>query len=141
MAIRLAKSEDTLEIQRLFKSERNNEEFGGADYDERDWKAYLETPHSILLVSESDDKVVGFLVGYDLKTWGYVDVLVIDHAFRGKGLGTDLLKRFEGHGLERWGCVKLCIDLRDLELKEYLLKRDFKSSGKTEWFVRYPKGA
>jgi len=136
MLIRTARAEDAAEIQRIYKAGRGVETIVGVDYGEEDWRAFVESPQSILLVAEEEGRTAGFLTGYDMRTWGYVDALVVDRESRGRGLGLALLQRFEGHGSGRWGFVELCVDVKDRDTMRYVAARGFRSSGRAEWFVK-----
>lgn len=136
MATRLARAEDVAEIHAIYLTNRSVEDVVGVDYEKDDWAAFLSAPHTILIVAEEEGKVVGFLLGYDLRTWGYIDVLVVDHAARRKGIGSDLVKRFEGHGEARWGLVETCVDVRDMDTQAFAKKLDFAVRGKAVWYAK-----
>jgi len=69
--------------------------------------------HLRLLATESGEIVGGLLGG---TYWGYlyIDTLIVDSEYRGKGIGTKLLKEAERIAVER-GCRNACLDTHDFQ--------------------------
>ena len=69
----------------------------------------FEQERFALAVHDADDRLVGGLFAVIYWGWLFVDELWIDETWRGRGLGSELLRRAETHALER-GCHSVWLD-------------------------------
>jgi GNAT superfamily N-acetyltransferase len=85
-------------------------------------------------VAELDGRVVGFLLGWVGESefgvagpTGWVDLIGVDPAYRGRGVGAALLDRFVTGGRELRAIRKLAtlIDLEQAEVREFFVGRGF----------------
>lgn len=85
-------------------------------------------------VAELDGRVVGFMLGWVGESefgiavpTGWVDLIGVDPAYRGRGVGTALLDRFVAGGSELRAIRKLAtlVDLEQAEVREFFVRRGF----------------
>jgi GNAT superfamily N-acetyltransferase len=85
-------------------------------------------------VAELDGRVVGYLFGWVGESefgiavpTGWVDMVGVDSAYRGRGVGAALLDRFEQGGRELRAVRKVAtlIDLDQADVREFFLRRGF----------------
>jgi GNAT superfamily N-acetyltransferase len=62
-----------------------------------------------LVIQDKDGKPLGGLWGRTSFRWLYVELLAVPAALRGRGLGTELLKRAEAEARQR-GCIGAWLD-------------------------------
>jgi GNAT superfamily N-acetyltransferase len=86
-------------------------------------------------VAEVDGRVVGFLFGWVGEAefgiagrTGWIDLIGVDPAYRGRGAGQALLDRFVSGGQELRGIDKVAtlIDLSQAEIREFFVRRGFR---------------
>ncbi len=86
-------------------------------------------------VAELDGRVVGFLFGWVGESefgiagrTGWIDLIGVDPAYRGRGVGQALLDRFVSGGRELRGIAKVAtlIDLGQAEIREFFVRRGFR---------------
>jgi ribosomal protein S18 acetylase RimI-like enzyme len=136
MEVRRATAVDANRIQELYANHRNSAVVLGLTYESSDWRLYLGAPHVSLLVAEDCGLIQGFLLGYDLVNWGYVETLVVDNETRRQGIGSSLLEAFERVGLGRWVAVELCLDPNDRNLADWVSRQGFVKPDLVEWRVK-----
>lgn len=103
------------------------------------WRRRLEItslrPPWMSLVAETDGRLVGFLFGWVgesefgvAEPTGWVDLVGVDPAYRGRGVGQALLDRFveSGHELRALSRVATLIDLAQVDVREFFLGRGFR---------------
>lgn len=89
----------------------------------------------ITLSIESDDgKLIAGLTGRSAYNWMRVDVVWVDAAQRGFGLGAKLLERAEQIAIDR-GCYGIHLDTHGFQAPEFYEKSGYESFGTLE---RYP---
>ena len=85
-------------------------------------------------VAESDARVVGFLFGWVGESefgiagaTGWVDLIGVDPAYRGRGVGQALLDRFADGGRELRAITRIAtlIDLSQADVREFFTRRGF----------------
>ncbi|HEX3022104.1 MAG TPA: GNAT family N-acetyltransferase [Lachnospiraceae bacterium] len=83
-------------------------------------------------MKEEDGTVIGGILAYSVM-WNilYIDTLWIDKAFRGKGLGTKLLKEVEMEALNL-GCHIAHLDTFDFQGKDFYIKNGYSIFGTLE---------
>jgi len=136
MLVRRATDADTAAIQALYDHHKNSPEVLGLTFIASDWPLYLSAPHVSLLVAENRGHVQGFLLGFDLVNWAYVEILVVSKEARSQGAGSALLEAFEHSGGDRWVAVELCLDPDDRSLANWLDRRGYKKPDLVEWRVK-----
>ena len=102
------------------------------------WQKRLEMsllrPPWMSLVAETDGRLVGFLFGWVSESefgiaepTGWIDLIGVDPAYRGRGVGQALVDRFAASGQELRAIVKVAtlIDLAQSDVREFFLRRGF----------------
>lgn len=102
------------------------------------WQRRLELaalrPPWMSLVAETDSRVVGFLFGWVSESefgiaerTGWVDLIGVDPAYRGRTVGRALLDRFVSSGRELRAIAKVAtlIDLGQTDVREFFTRRGF----------------
>ena len=82
----------------------------------------------ISLAYFEDDQYVGGIVGQIVFTSCYVDVLAVDKAYRGKGIGSQLLGALESECKQR-SIRKLFLTTQDYQAKDFYMKMNYKVAG------------
>ena len=94
----------------------------------------LLRPPWMSLVAETDGRLVGFLFGWVgesefgiAQPTGWVDLIGVDPVYRSRGVARALLDRFVGSGreLRALGRVATLIDLAQVDIREFFLRRGF----------------
>jgi GNAT superfamily N-acetyltransferase len=102
------------------------------------WRRRLEIaslrPPWMSVVAETDGRLAGFLFGWVgesefgiAEPTGWVDLIGVDPAYRGRGVARALLNRFveSGRELRALGRVATLIDLGQADVREFFLHRGF----------------
>jgi GNAT superfamily N-acetyltransferase len=102
------------------------------------WRRRLDIaslrPPWMSLVAEADGRLVGFLFGWVgeaefgiAEPTGWVDLVGVDPAYRGRRVGRALLDRFVecGRELRALGRVATLIDLGQIDVREFFLRQGF----------------
>jgi GNAT superfamily N-acetyltransferase len=102
------------------------------------WRERLELaglrPPWMSLVAETDGRVVGFLFGWVgasefgmAEPTGWIDLIGVDPAYRGRGVGRALVDRFVQSGQELRAIAKVAtlIDLDQSDIREFFTRRGF----------------
>jgi GNAT superfamily N-acetyltransferase len=102
------------------------------------WRRRVEMaslrPPWMSVVAETDGRLVGFLFGWVgesefgiAEPTGWVDLIGMDPAYRGRGVAGALLDRFveSGRELRALGRVATLIDLGQEDVREFFLHRGF----------------
>jgi len=102
------------------------------------WRRRLEIaslrPPWMSVVAETDGRLVGFLFGWVgesefgiAQPTGWVDLIGVDPAYRGRGVARTLLDRFveSGRELRALGRVATLIDLGQVDIREFFLRQGF----------------
>jgi GNAT superfamily N-acetyltransferase len=103
------------------------------------WRLRLEIaalrPPWMSSVAEMDARVVGFLFGWVGESefgiagaTGWIDLIGVDPAYRGRGVGRALVDRFvdAGRELRAIGKVATLIDLGQADIREFFTRRGFR---------------
>lgn len=137
ISIRDAAAADGTALQSLYDYHKNEDEIIGLTYHDADWSVYLGHPHVFLRVAVKDDTVVGFLHGYDMVDWGYIETLIVSKEVRNLGAGRMLLAAFETWGSKSWVASELCTSLTDTKINDYVGRQGYEDYGKSYWRVKY----
>jgi GNAT superfamily N-acetyltransferase len=102
------------------------------------WRRRLEIanlrPPWMSVVAETDGRLVGFLFGWVgesefgiARPTGWVDLIGVDPAYRGRGVARALLDRFveSGRELRALERVATLVDLGQGDVREFFLRRGF----------------
>jgi GNAT superfamily N-acetyltransferase len=102
------------------------------------WRTRLDIaalrPPWMSSVAEMDGRVVGFLLGWVGESEfgmpgpvGWIDLVGVDPAYRGRGVGRALVDRFMQGGLELRAVRRLAtlIDLRQADIREFFVRQGF----------------
>jgi GNAT superfamily N-acetyltransferase len=102
------------------------------------WQRRLEIaslrPPWMSVVAETDARLVGFLLGWIGESefgipepTGWVDLIGVDPAYRGRGVARALLDRFvqSGRELRALGRVATLVDLGQADIREFFLGQGF----------------
>ena len=102
------------------------------------WRQRVEIaslrPPWMSLVAETDGRLAGFLLGWVgesefgiLRPTGWIDLIGVDPAYRGRGVGRALLDRFVESGRELRALERIAtlIDLGQIDVREFFLRQGF----------------
>ena len=92
--------------------------------------------HLAILLRDSDDCVVGGLIGETYWQWLYVDVLWVHELYRGEGHGDALLATAEQEAAKR-GCQYAYLDTFSFQAPEFYQKRGYVVFGELS---NFPQG-
>lgn len=82
-----------------------------------------------------DDKVVGFILFYDMGRWCFIDLLSVDKEYRGKGIGCELVKSLVD--FKQWHYVFTSVIVDDEKALLFADKCGFKKNNQlVHWFYR-----
>ena len=93
-------------------------------------------PLAITLRDPDSEAITGGLWGTSVAGWLYVDLVIVPEEFRGRGLGTELLRRAEEIARKR-GCVGLWLTTGTFQAPSFYEKRGFTAFGT---LADYPPG-
>jgi GNAT superfamily N-acetyltransferase len=85
-------------------------------------------PLAITLRDPQSGTVTGGLWGTSVAGWLYVDLLVVPEEFRGRGLGTELLRQAEDIARKR-GCIALWLNTGTFQAPGFYEKQGFTAFG------------
>ncbi len=80
--------------------------------------------HLAIFLRDSDEHVVGGLIGETYLQWLYVDVLWVHESFRGEGYGDTLLATAEREAVKR-GCRYAYLDTFSFQAPEFYQKHGY----------------
>jgi GNAT superfamily N-acetyltransferase len=104
------------------------------EYWQRRFEIASLRPPWMSIVAETDGRLVGFLFGWIgesefgiPESTGWVDLIGVDPAYRGRGIAHALLDRFiqSGRELRALGRVATLIDLGQGDIREFFLRQGF----------------
>lgn len=99
---------------------------------EYNFRRVPEDRHETLtLVAQRDGRMIGGLVGGTYWGWLYVELLWVDEAERGRGLGGQLLARAEEIARER-GCRNAHLETHDFQSLDFYLRRGYEVFGQLD---------
>ncbi len=89
-------------------------------------------PLFINYVAKKSEKVIGG-INACMYHWGiiFIDILWVDEAFRGTGIGSKLLKKVEEKAKEN-SCTLIHLDSFDFQAKDFYLKHEYEIFGVLE---------
>lgn len=90
----------------------------------------------IIAIHDSEGRVVGGLWGRTVYDWLFVELLVVPDALRGRGLGSELMKRAEDEALTR-GCHSAWLDTFEFQARGFYERLGYRCFGE---LPDYPTG-
>jgi len=106
------------------------------DYDSHIYKILLKYFDNTCFTAEHNGEVAGFVISFMSQTSKdtcFLWQIGVDPAFQGKGIATDLLKKFEKH-LKELGCkrIELTIDPENIASQKLFEKNGYKNASSNE---------
>ncbi|QWF16736.1 GNAT family N-acetyltransferase [Lysobacter capsici] len=86
-----------------------------------------------LAARDADGRVIGGVVGYVGLGWLHLEVLWVEQAARGRGLGAALLLQAERRARE-WGARQVHLDTFDWQAEGFYLKHGYREFGRLHDF-------
>ncbi len=90
----------------------------------------------ILAIEDSDQQVIGGLWGRTAYDWLFVELLFVPEQLRGRGVGTDLMRRAEAEALAR-GCAQAWLDTFEFQARGFYERLGYTCFGELN---DYPPG-
>jgi GNAT superfamily N-acetyltransferase len=87
-------------------------------------------------VKTEEGEILGGLLGYIWARWLYISILAIKEPFRGKGYGTELMRRAEEYALAR-GCTNAWLSTFSFQARPLYERLGYMMFGKLD---DYPQG-
>lgn len=78
----------------------------------------------IIAIDDADGRVIGGLWGRTVYDWLFVELLFIPDALRGRGVGSELMKRAEDEALQR-GCHSAWLDTFEFQARGFYERRGY----------------
>src|SRR5688572_2139626 len=72
----------------------------------------------ILAIDDEEGRAIGGLWGRTVYDWLFVELLFVPDALRGRGVGSELMKRAEGEAMTR-GCHSAWLDTFDFQARPF----------------------
>lgn len=97
-----------------------------------------------IFLEDEEGNCLGGLIGVTHGNWLDVDYLIVDEAFRGRKIGSELLKRAEQAARDR-GCRYVFLDTfsfqapdfyKKMGYKEVFVRKDYPVTGKRYYYVK-----
>ena len=92
---------------------------------------------AVVLRDPENGDTIGGLTSYSFYDWLYVDVLVVPESCRGRGLGTELIRRAENAALEQH-CVGVWLNTFSFQARGFYEKLGYDCFGEID---DHPRGA
>lgn len=89
-----------------------------------------------IVLRDGAGDLVGGLKGVTGMGWLYIGVLWLDEAYRGRGLGSELLRRAESEACER-GCRAACVTSFSFQAPDFYRRNGYEIFGELD---DYPEG-
>jgi len=95
----------------------------------RQFAVLLRDPHS--------DETIGGLYAYSFYDWLYIDVLIVPETLRGRGFGTELMRRVEAQAVAQ-GCGGIWLNTFSFQARGFYEKLGYEVFGALD---DHPRGA
>jgi ribosomal protein S18 acetylase RimI-like enzyme len=93
--IRRAREADLVHVVKMSAGVREIENYNGQRMDRHDFLQFVRSRTALMFVAENDGKVVGYITVYKAGNYFYLPYAVVDRRWRGRGVGSELLKYVE----------------------------------------------
>lgn len=108
-SIRKAEPKDLDAIYALYSDRYDSHDAPSIKYTKSDWEWYLNNDHAIILLLESNNKILGLTFTYDMGLWGYMEHVVVKKGHRKKGYAKMLIEHTMEIGVKRgWRIFEAC---------------------------------
>lgn len=133
--IRTLQKSDIPNLIEFFFSDRTVQQDQRFDFHPEDFDRMLLYSHIFQYVWEDNEQIVGYLAGYNMGVWGYIDVLIVKSIHRNKSIGTKLIEKFlEDNQDKKWERLETSCYAHDKESIQYVRNRGFDIEQTLAWF-------
>lgn len=130
--IRKLYTSDIPNLLEFFFADRNIQQDQRFDFEANDFEKMMEHSHITQLIWEEDNQIVGYLAGYNMGVWGYIDVLIVKASFRNKGIAKKLITHFV-HGHD-WTRLETSCHASDEDSMQFARRNGFNIEQTLKWF-------
>lgn len=103
------------------------------EYSKIDFIDYIDDNRSILLVCDDGREIIGFLLAFDMLSWCYVDILIVDRQNQRKGVASRLIDYLLRIGNKNWETIEMCYYV-DQNIEVFFEKAGFVfNKASTKW--------
>jgi hypothetical protein len=108
----------------------------GVRFEIDDFKdAYRNYPRTTLLAAYNETaEIVGVLLGYDMNSWGYIEILAVDMPYRCRGISKLLISAF-CKGRTGWSYLEFCTS-QSISIIEFAKAAGFEHRGAATWYAK-----
>lgn len=133
--IRLLQTSDTPNLMEFFFADRKVQQDERFNFELEDFEKMLTYSHIFQYVYEVNEKIVGYLAGYNMGVWAYIDVLIVKSTDRNKSIGTTLIEKFlEDNQDKNWVRLETSCYAHDTDSIQYVRNRGFNIEQTLAWF-------
>lgn len=115
---------DSDEVTKLFYSDRVVEQDKRFDFQKEDLELMLNRPHIFQYVCEDENEIVGYILGYDMGAWGFIDILIVSSTHRNMSIGTLLINHLVDNN-KHWKVVETACYSKDTDSIQFIKNRGF----------------
>lgn len=134
--VRQAKPEDAAAVHQLYRFAAIPGSTGCLVFEPDHFRKFAEAPQARFYVAEAGDRIVGFVLAYDLVVWAYVDMIVVSEDWRRKGVAGAMLGVLEMDSGDKWRTIEMCHMADAHMLKDFADRSGYKTNG-GDWTWRY----
>ncbi len=131
--IRQLRITDIPNLMEFFFADRRIHQDERFNFTSDDFKQMTTHSHIYQLIWEENNEIIGYLAGYNMGVWGYIDVLIVKSSHRNRSIGSSLIKQFESLHPE-WLRVETSCYAQDSESINFVKKQGFNIQQTLEWF-------
>jgi ribosomal protein S18 acetylase RimI-like enzyme len=125
--------QDIDDLMVFFYTDRAVQQDTRFDFAREDIEKMLALPHIFQYVFRAEKNVVGYLCGYDMGAWGYLDVLLVKKSHRNKSIGSALIDRLIIDN-PQWTIIETSCYAHDEASIEFVRNRGFNIEQTLRWF-------
>lgn len=93
-------------------------------------------PRTILLTAKNEaGEIIGILLGYDMSSWGYIEICAVDMPYRNRGVAKSLVSAF-CKGRRGWSYLEFCTSGVDKSVLEFAKAEGFEPKGTATWYAK-----
>jgi GNAT superfamily N-acetyltransferase len=131
--IRNLKRADLQNLMDFFISDRTIQQDERFDFSIDDIDLMLNYRHIFQYVFELDNQIVGYLCGYDMGVWGYIDILIVKSTHRNMSIATSLIETLLSQNLH-WNIIETSCYSQDKDSISFIRKNGFDIEQELRWF-------